>query len=162
MNQQTPHTPADGDGLPIEIPESMRARVVPGSSVQVDLPMSGRSVTGKVRSVSDASTGAGSLYPVIVTLDDAEGVIAGMTAEANLPLETLSELTVPLAAVLDSGSSQPSVFRIDDGVATRVGIRPGHVIGSRLTVSAAELGEGDMVAVVGHTALVDGDRVEVR
>jgi hypothetical protein len=54
------------------------------------------------------------------------------------------------------------VFVIDDGVARRVAVRPGQLVGDRLTVEASGLGEGASVAVVGHTALVDGDKVEVR
>jgi multidrug efflux pump subunit AcrA (membrane-fusion protein) len=140
----------------------MRSKINPGSAVQVDLPMAGTSVGGTVSVISAAAAGAGWLFPVIVAIDGSEGVVPGMTAEVILSLEASSELTVPLSAVLDSGSREPAVFRIDDGVASRVVIRPGQLLGDRLTVHTADLPEGAMVAVVGHTALVDGDRVEVR
>lgn len=146
----------------IEVPESMRGKIAPGTLVAVDLPMSGRSIEGVVASISDAAGESGALFPLFVRLESGEGIVAGMAAEVVLPLGSSNELTVPLAAVLDSGSNRPSVFRIEDGVATRVTIRPGHVVGDRLTVSAEGLSEGDRVAVVGHTALVEGDKVEVR
>lgn len=152
----------NGIEVRIEVSESMRSKINPGSAVQVDLPMSGTSVGGTVSVISAAAAGAGWLFPVIVAIDGSEGVVPGMTAEVILSLEASSELTVPLSAVLDSGSREPSVFRIDDGVASRVVIRPGQLLGDRLTVHGADLPAGAMVAVVGHTALVDGDRVEVR
>jgi RND family efflux transporter MFP subunit len=152
----------NGTEVRIEVSESMRSKINPGSAVQVDLPMSGTSVGGTVSVISDAAVGSGWLFPVIVAIDGSEVVVPGMTAEVILSLEASSELTVPLSAVLDSGSREPSVFRIDDGVASRVVIRPGQLLGDRLTVHGADLPAGAMVAVVGHTALVDGDRVEVR
>jgi RND family efflux transporter MFP subunit len=147
----------------VEVPEAMRSRIARGSAVRIDLPMSGAGVQGTVASVSAAAAGAGALFPVIVAVDDdADIVLPGMAAEVILSLSMKNELTVPLAAVLDSGSSTPSVFVVDGDVARRVAVRPGRVIGERLTVTADALEAGARVAVVGHTALVDGDKVEVR
>lgn len=147
----------------VEVPESVWSRIAPGSGVRVDFPMSGTSAQGTVESVSNAAAGAGSLFPVIVAVEAGNGVVVpGMTAEVVIPLATRDELTVPLAAVLDSGSSSPSVFVVEGDIARRVAVRPGGLIGERLTVSADTLEEGAWVAVVGHTALVNGDKVEVR
>lgn len=153
---------SEGTEVRVEVPESILPLVTPGSAVKVDLPMSGRDVRGRVVSVARASTGPGSLFPVIVALDSSPRVAAGLTAEVVLPLHSPPELTVPLAAVIDSGASRPSVFRISNGKVSRIRIEPGRILGDRLTVSSSELVEGDMVAVLGHTALVDGDVVEVR
>ncbi len=146
----------------VDVPESMREGISTESRIAVNFPMSGKSGYGTIASVADAASGAGSLFPVIVTLEPTEGVVAGMTAEVVLSVGTSAELTVPLAAVLDSGSSRASVFRVDDGVAHLIHIEPGRLVGDRLTVSGQGLSAGDSVAVVGHTALVDGDKVEVR
>jgi len=146
----------------VDVPESLIAGIETDARVLVDFPMSGNSARGAIRSVSDAASGAGSLFPVIIVLEQTEGVAAGMSAEVVLPIGTSEGLTVPLAAVLDSGSRRASVFRIDEGTAHRVHIEPGHLLGDRLTVSGEGLSGGDVVAVVGHTALVDGDKVEVR
>ncbi|HSM13010.1 MAG TPA: efflux RND transporter periplasmic adaptor subunit, partial [Thermoanaerobaculia bacterium] len=104
----------------------------------------------------------GGLFPVVVAIDDGERAGAGLAAEVVFTLAPRAELSVPLAAVIDSGSSRPSVFRIEDGVARRVAIVPGRVVGDRVTLRSADLAEGDLVAVAGQTALVEGDRVEVR
>lgn len=145
----------------LEVPETLRARIVLGSSVRVELPMSRESATGRVASVSDAA-GSSGLFPVLVRLENASAVVPGLAAEVVVPLSTAKVLTVPLAAVLDSGSSRPSVFLVKDGTARRVPIRPGRVLGDRLALDADTLAAGDTVAVLGHTALADGDRVEVR
>nr|NIR38649.1 efflux RND transporter periplasmic adaptor subunit [Actinomycetota bacterium]NIW29963.1 efflux RND transporter periplasmic adaptor subunit [Actinomycetota bacterium]NIX22456.1 efflux RND transporter periplasmic adaptor subunit [Actinomycetota bacterium] len=47
------------------------------------------------------------------------------------------------------------------GHAERLEIDPGRVLGDRIEVNAADLAAGDRVAVLGHTALTDGDAVEV-
>lgn len=145
----------------IEVPESVRPRIAPDSRVDVDLPMLGLSATGIVASVADAAAGPGGLFPVVVALDPAPGIVAGLTAEVVLTLSSTPHLTVPLAAVLDSGSDRPSIFRIDAGRAERIEVVPGRVLGDRIEVRAADLSAGDRVAVVGHTALADGDAVEV-
>jgi membrane fusion protein, multidrug efflux system len=146
----------------IEVTESIRTGVSVGSVVRVDFPMSEGSATGRVVSVAEAAAGRGSLFQLVAKLDSNEGVVPGMAAEVVLTIESAPALTVPLAAVLDTGSSRPSVFRIEGNLARRVPVRPGRIIGDRLTVTADGLAEGDSVAVVGHTALVEGDRVEVR
>lgn len=145
----------------LDVPEALRARIAAGTAVRVELPMSRRSVAGRVTSVSDAAGETG-LFPVLVRLEAASGIVPGLAAEVAVPLSTASELTVPLAAVLDSGSSHPSVFLVEDGTARRVSIHPGRILGDRLAVEAGALAAGDAVAVLGQTALVDGDRVEVR
>jgi len=146
----------------VEVPETVRPDLAAGAPVRVELPMVGRSVAGRVTSVAEAATGAGGLFPVVVGLEAEPGVVAGLAAEVVLSFEREAELAVPLGAVLDSGSSRPSVFRISDGIAYRVAIVPGRLIGDRLTFRSDELFEGDLVAVVGQTALVEGDPVEVR
>jgi membrane fusion protein (multidrug efflux system) len=70
------------------------------------------------------------------------------------------ELAVPVAAVVDPGGGRPAVFRVVDGRAERVEVRPGPVVGDRLVVQG-KLGPGDVVVVSGHTTLADGDPVEV-
>lgn len=145
----------------LEVPEALRSRITVDSPVRVELPMSGRSVAGRVASVADAAGNAG-LFPVLVRLEAAEGIVAGLAAEVVVPLANAAERTVPLAAVLDSGSSRPAVFVVTGGTARRVAVRPGRVLGDRLAVEADGLAVGDAVAVLGHTALADGDRVEVR
>jgi len=144
----------------VEVPEGLRHRVTQGSRVEVSLPFLAREVKGEVTRVADAAGGAGGLFPVEVSLEPAAWLVSGLAAEVVLTLEAAPELTVPLSAVVDPGGGRPAVFRIVDGQAERVEVRPGHVVGDRLTVEGS-LAAGDRVAVAGHTALADGDPVEV-
>jgi RND family efflux transporter MFP subunit len=149
-----------GVEVTVEVPEGLRHRVAPGSRVVVSLPFLDREVSGEVSRVADAAQGAGSLFPVEVTLEPDDGLVAGLAAEVVLVLGGACELTVPLAAVVDPGGGRPAVFRVAGGRAERVPVRPGRVVGDRLTVDG-ELRAGDAVAVSGHTALADRDLVEV-
>jgi len=144
----------------VEAPETLRSRIQEGSDVTVDLPFLGLTTRGRVTAVA-AAAAPGGLFPVTVALSPTRGLVAGLAAQVALPLEPEAELSVPIAAVVDPGSSRPSVFRIADGIAERVPVRPGRMIGDRLTVEA-DLASGQMVAVAGQTSLADRDPVEVR
>jgi len=101
------------------------------------------------------------LFPVEVAVDiDNARVVPGLTAEVLLQIESDANLTVPLQAILNPGSSQPSVYVIADGTASRVSVELGQVSGGRVAVTG-DLEPGDMVAVAGHVGLADGDAVEV-
>lgn len=145
----------------VDVPESARRAVAVGSTAVVVLPLAGSRAVGRVGSLAAAAPISGGLFPAVVELQPSPGVVAGLAAQVVLELESGAALTVPLAAVLDSGSSRPAVFRIADGRAQRLEVVPGELVGDRVTVRAAGLAAGDRVAVTGHTALVDGDPVEV-
>lgn len=144
----------------VEAPESVWAHIAADQPATVTLPLIDREVSGTITRVASVSAGSGHLFPVEITLAEKPGVVAGLAAEVALPLASSDELTVPLKAVLNPGSSTPSVFRIVDGHAEQVPVEVGRMIGDRITVEA-RLAIDDLVAVAGHTALADNDRVEV-
>ena len=152
-----------GDGaveVVVEAPESIYRRLQIGSEVRVELPFVEGVETGRITSVAAAS-GSGRLFPVEVTLEPREGIVAGLTADVVFEVPVRDELTLPLEAVINPGSSTPTVFRVDGSRAERVEVELGRVRGDRIAVTA-RLDESDLVAVAGHTALRDGDTVEVR
>jgi len=151
-----------GDGaveVLVEAPESVYRRLSVGDRVQVELPFVGSVGAGTIAQVA-AAAGPGRLFPVEVILEPAPRLAAGLTAEVVLELVTEPETTIPLRAVVNPGSTQPVVYRIADNLAERVPVELGRVRGDRVAVVAA-LGADDLVAVTGHTALRDGDAVEV-
>jgi RND family efflux transporter MFP subunit len=152
-----------GDGaveIIVEVPESVYGRLETGAEVQVEFPFIDRAATGRITTVAAAAAGAGRLFPVEITLEEQEGIVAGLTADVLIDIPVENELTVPLEAVVNPGSAIPAVFRIDDGLAERVEVELGRVRGNRIAV-IARLAADDLVAVTGHTALRDGDTVEV-
>ena len=85
-----------------------------------------------------------------------------MTAEVVFAVggEGSGLLALPLAAVLNPGGRQPSVFRLDGDRVTRVEVEVETLLGERVAVRA-DLVPGAEVVVTGHTSLLEGDRVEV-
>jgi multidrug efflux pump subunit AcrA (membrane-fusion protein) len=96
----------------------------------------------------------------VVVLEDAAGVVPGITAEVELSLAAEARPAVPLAAVIDPGGSHAAVFRVSGGRVERVPVEVRELVGSRVTVEA-RLAPGDLVVVAGHASLVDGEAVEV-
>jgi len=76
-----------GDGaveIEVEVPESFVDSLRPGEAVRVKLPFAGREVGGTVATRGAAAGGAGRLSPVVIAIDPAAGVLAGMTAEIEV------------------------------------------------------------------------------
>jgi len=145
----------------IEVAETILGDLAAGQSVRVDLPLSKRTTSGRIKSVSTSAAGPGRLFPVVIALDTRADATAGMAAEVVFQVDREATPTVPLEAVLNPGSSTPVVFCLRDGRAERVPISLGQVHGDRIAVSSTDLELGDAVIVAGHTSLADGDTVEV-
>lgn len=153
-----------GDGaleLPVEIPETVVAYVQVGQPVDIRLPFAAdRIVTGRIASLSRAAVGPGRLFPLRIDLDDGDTVSAGMTAVALLKTREEAALNVPLEAVVNPGSSHPSVFLVRDDVIRKVSVKLGNISENMISVTG-DLTVDDQVAVSGHTLVADGERVEV-
>ncbi len=151
-----------GVELRVEVPESVVVRLRTGQAVTAALPFADNlQVDGRITSVARAASASGRLFPVVVDLERVEALAPGMTAELLVEIETEGALTIPLRAVLSSGSSRPGAFRVRDGRVSRISLRLGQIVGDRVVVQG-DLGAGDRVVVDGHTILSDGDVVEVR
>lgn len=145
----------------LEIPETLIDRFSPGQDVTLTLFfLDNRQVRGRVIHVGDSGGGPGGLFPVEIRLADEPGLRPGLTVELVLPVEAEAGLAVPLSAVLDPGTGQPRVFRIDDGRVEAVFIRVGQLYGDRVAVTGP-LSPGDEVVVTGLSSLTPGQRVEV-
>lgn len=153
-----------GDGpveLMVEVPESFVNRLELQQSVTVLLPFVGnRKVEGRIRSIALASMGEGRLFPVKVQLARQSGVLPGLTAQLFLDLANQDELSVPLAAVLNPGSSRPYLFVYREGRVHRQEVRLGPLADGKVIVRGG-LSMGDRVVVNGQSQLSDGDAVEV-
>jgi RND family efflux transporter MFP subunit len=147
--------------IEVEVPESVLGRILVGSAAIIDLPLVGRpALRGTVHSIGRTAS-AGHVFPVIVRLADDPGIVVGMAADVTLDVQDDPGVTIPLPAVIDPGGQQSAVFRVDDGVARRLDVELGDLVGDRVRVEEGLL-PGDFVIVDGHAALVDGDSVEVR
>jgi RND family efflux transporter MFP subunit len=158
-----------GDGaieLRVEVPESVVSGLREGQTARVDLPFRGGGAdartVGRITSVARAAVGPGRLFPVILALEPAPSLAAGLSASAELLLENATKraLTVPIRAVVNPGSSWPAVFVVRAGQAYHVPVELGQLVGQRVAV-VGDLSLGERVVVAGHTQLADGDAVEV-
>ncbi|PIE56110.1 MAG: hypothetical protein CSA34_06100 [Desulfobulbus propionicus] len=153
-----------GDGeieLQVEVPENMVMTLTEGQAIGVTLPMAGgKQVAGRITSIARAAAAAGRLFPVVATLKPLPGLAAGMTAELILDIENEGELTVPVTAVINPGSSNPYVFCLDGEVVRRVPVTLRSFSGDRVIIRG-DLSRGDRVVISGHTMLTDGERVKV-
>jgi RND family efflux transporter MFP subunit len=154
-----------GDGnieLEVDLPETVIGHLTKGQQVDVVLPFADdRHVSGRVDRLARAALSSGRLFPMVVVLDQADGVVPGMTAQLNLVVRTPPRLLVPVGAVVNPGASRPSVFVVQNDTAREVSVQLGGFHGDQVVVSG-DLGEGDRVVVAGHTALATGKRVVVR
>ena len=149
-----------GVELRVEAPEAVVPRLTEGAEVLVDFPMlRRRGVKGRVKSIGEAASRPGSLFPILVVFDDTDGVRSGVTAELVLETRQDEALSVPAAAVLDPSGHKPAVMRVHDGKVHRVPVTIDGLDGDRVRVRGA-LEPGQDVVVGGHAFLLDGDRVE--
>jgi len=146
----------------VKLPEAVLSGVREGAAVRVLVPLAGDAdVAGTVRRVGRAGTSEG-LFPVLIDVAGEVGgprLLPGVGVEVELPGPTRSEVTVPLAAVLNPGANEPHVFRVENGRVVRVVVDVLSLLGERVAVRG-ELAPGDSVVVTGHTSLLNGDAVE--
>lgn len=122
-------------------------------------------VQGTVVEIAQAGAIRGELQPVLVSLP-ANTLKAGVSVEVGITRPTTGALTVPLLSVIRDansgavdGKNGTSVFRVRDGIATRVPVVVLRVLGERVAIQSGELKPGDKVVYAGMTRLVDGDAV---
>ncbi|MEZ4219973.1 MAG: efflux RND transporter periplasmic adaptor subunit [Polyangiaceae bacterium] len=160
----TPIVELSGDDrleVELQVPEQTLAQLEPAATVRVDLPLVGkRGLEATVRHIGRAASGSGRLFPVIVELDDAPGLRAGMTAEVVLGLRPSHALSLPVAAIRDPSGSSPTVLRVSADRVQVVPLTLRDLRGDSVTVEG-NLQVGDRVVVAGHAFLLDGDRVQV-
>jgi multidrug efflux pump subunit AcrA (membrane-fusion protein) len=111
--------------------------------------------------VARAALSSGRLFPLVVTLNPLPGLTAGLTAELILTIRTEPKHLVPVEAILNPGTSRPSLFVMENDRVRKVFVAIGSFYGNRVAVSG-NLAKGDRVVVSGHTTLSDGKRVEVQ
>ena len=148
--------------LEVDVPETIIGRLSVGQTVTVVLPfIRAKKLEGRLAYMARAALSSGRLFPLVVSLEPAEGLTAGLTAELILSVPTPPQLLVPVDAVINPGSSRPSIFVVKDERARRVAVELGSFTGDRVSVTG-NLSVGDQVVVSGHTSLSDDTAVEVQ
>ncbi len=144
------------------IPESLINEFVVGRQLSLSLPfLQDRQVSAHISQVGEAGGRAGGLFPVEVVLESLEqGLRPGLTVELLLPVSATASLSVPMAAILDPGTGQPRVFRVNGGRVEPVFVKVGRLRGSQVEVTGP-LQEGEQVVITSLGSLTPGQQVEI-
>ena len=145
----------------LQVPEALLRGLHAGDAAVIDLPAYGRSgLPGTIRTVAQAAGGPGSLFAVVVRLNEDPELRAGLTAEVLLSVPVHAKVSVPVRAIVDPSGDAAAVYRLHDGHVERVAVLPGALLGDAVSVNDV-VEPGDLLVVAGLIGLMDGDAVAV-
>ena len=146
--------------IELEVPESLFARLSPGSRVRVRLDALGElEVEGEIRAVVPSANPQARTFPVLVRIDNAGGRIGvGMLARASLPVgKSRQGVMVPKDALVAQGGNYV-LYVLGEGDAVRpVSVATGSAEGDWIAVTGIE--PAARVVTVGNERLRPGQAV---
>ena len=132
-----------------------------GSSLEVHPGDGSPPFSVPIRSVSPVANAQTRLATILVDIPAERGLGAGQPLSARVVTRAASAaVTVPYSALLDDGG-QPFVFVVKDGVAHRRDVEVGASDGTSAAIRKG-VAPGDLVIVVGATAVEDGMKVRTK
>ena len=167
----------DGFTMGIAVDELDISTVKVGQEVDFTIDAVDGSYTGRVTAVSynGSSSGGTTAYQITAQVDYVEGVSPGMSASAEIVIESSGEgLLVPVDAVRTSGD-QNYVYLAPSGAAegteyeedqldvsnlTKVTVETGMSDGSYILIESDELAEGDLIVITKITSTQTGSDSE--
>ena len=150
---------ASGMEVEVRVPASLLGDLRVGQPLPVRNALTGAQLTGRVVEIGRGASGASALYPLVVSLDQAD-LQTGDAVELGLQRPGGDALAVPLASIMRSADGL-AVFRVNDGQARRVTVEVESVRGELAMLGSDTLAAGDQVVYAGLTRLADNDRVEL-
>ncbi len=118
-----------------------------------------QTTTGQIREISPA--GPGQPSTVIVELPSGiAGWRAGQSVTVELDGAASPLLSVPLAAVINPGAGRAYLFRVENSRVISIPVTTGAIRNGQIAVDGA-LAAGDIVAIAGHSQLLDNEPVRV-
>lgn len=139
-------------------PEALTGRIVPGTTLNVEIPSLQRTLVASVTEVEPAADPASRSFQVKAALPDDPQLAAGLYARAAHAGGTADTLLLPAAALVTRGQLT-GVYVVADGRLHWRLVRTGRALGDRFEVLAG-LGVGEQVVVSGTERAVNGARVE--
>jgi len=151
---------SSGLEIAVHLPIERAARLEVGAVARVKAPGTVTEASGRIREIS--AGGPGQAVEVVIELDsEASSTLrSGQAVDVTLPLVAEPALSVPMSAITQSSSGVARVFRVENGRALAVDIRPGRLQGGWLEVEG-NLAAGDLIVVTGHGRLLHDDPVRV-
>lgn len=145
--------------LELAIPESLAARVKPGSPVQVTLDALGNSFEAGIAEIVPSVDPASRTFTAKIALER-KPVKSGMFGRATISMGTTGNaITLPKKALFERGA-MASVWVLDkDNIARMRIIKAGRTVGERLEILSG-VSEGERVVVSGVEKVSEGSKVE--
>jgi RND family efflux transporter MFP subunit len=123
---------------------------------------SGQTFTGKVRSVGVAGLDAGKTFPVIITVDNASGLLRpGMAAVADILYAAHQNvLYISREALVAINTDEPTIFVVEGNRAVRRRVSLGDGDGRQVIVETG-LQSGDKLVIEGQNVLRDSIKIKI-
>lgn len=167
----------DGFTMGIAVDELDISTVKVGQDVDFTIDAVDGDYTGKVTAVSynGSSSGGTTAYQITAKVDYTEGVYPGMSASAEIVIESSGEgLLVPVDAVRTSGDdnyiylapngsadgTEYAEDELDISDLTKVAVETGMSDGSYILIESDELDEGDLIVITKITSTQTGSDSE--
>lgn len=145
--------------LELAIPESMVARVRPGTAVQVSLDAVGSAFAARVGEIVPAADPASRTFTAKIDINRT-GLRSGMFGRGSITLDgTVAGLLVPRKAVVERGALT-SVWVLDSGNIARMRlVKLGKPVGDKVEILSG-LSDGERLVVGGVEKISEGIKVE--
>ncbi|MBN2262220.1 MAG: efflux RND transporter periplasmic adaptor subunit [Prolixibacteraceae bacterium] len=143
--------------LRCNVTEAQVLRIAKGQQVQVKSDAIEEGTTGTILFIGKKS-GVGLSYPVEITINNKNGLLAGMYATANFESNSqTTSILIPRNAVSGSVKSA-SVFVVKNGTAQHRDVVIGNMVGTMVEITQG-LQSGDSIVVAGLINVADGTKV---
>ena len=151
----------DRNEVELAVPGRIADRLRAGTEVEVRYSDDAWDpVQGTVERVSLASQGAGALFAVVISLDEADPAPVGLPVVVELPVAVHERVSVPVAALVDPSGQDTHVWVARDGVVDKRPVQLAGMVGGRVLLEGG-VEPKESVVVSGLAHLLPGDRVEV-
>ncbi|MBO8138017.1 MAG: efflux RND transporter periplasmic adaptor subunit [Desulfotomaculum sp.] len=145
----------------LNVSENLVGSIKEGQKVSVEIDTLGKTVDGKIYSVSPKIDQVTKAFPVEVEIPNPKReILAGMVATIKLPTrEIKNAVTVPASAVLEHNGQQ-KVYVVEDGIAKERIVSVGVRSLDKVQVISG-LKENEKVIVAGNRLVGDGQKVKI-
>jgi RND family efflux transporter MFP subunit len=141
-----------------EIPESFSGKITEGSSLSVNIPALGRTLTGKVSEIVPAADPRSRTFQIKVDLGPEPGLSAGLFARIATSFGDQEALLVPAAALVTRGQLT-GVYVVIDGILHYRLVKTGRPVGDKVEILSG-LKAGETIVAADALRARNGARVE--
>ncbi len=150
-----------------DVPERYLTNVTKGKDVEINLPILGKTVNGKIRQAGDFINPANRTFKVEVSLPNKDKTVKpNLTAKLKINDYTNQEaILIPLSIISENAEGEQYVFTISDkedtkANAKKVIIETGKTQGDYIEVLSG-IKDGDEIIDEGARSVRDGQKVKI-